>query len=644
MARTVQAIFTAYYPANNALEGGFLDAMGNRLNPSSRTCAAPPDVPFGTKIKIQGTGTSLDGMLYTVTDRGGAIKVRNGVYQFDLLMSTNAECNNWGRKNGTAVIGATNAQTGTAAAQDDQSTVIIKKMLAYANAQVGKAYSQANRWGNNSFDCSSLVYRAFEAAGVKLVHKDTGAKVHLAQTECYAKGFTLLWPDNYGQIGRKLPSPSNLLSSIGAKPGDLVFYNTIATSDANKITHVAIVNDQGGITHAANSRRGVVQDGLTTHGTQICAVTRYGTGYSDAAETTDDAQKEITETVLMNTTGAAASYRDMTLTRVITDIGSKAELLIVHGDKVQAPILKDKVQWETQRKGYPGKLTFTCIKAPGLSFQEGDAVRFRYDGHNVFFGYVFSKQRGKEHHIKVTAYDQLRYFKNKDTIIYYNKTASELLKMLAADNRLQVGTVDDTGWKIEKRNEDNATLFDIMQNALDLTVQNAKKLYVLYDDFGKLCLRNIEGLTPDIMINAQNAENFDYTSSIDKDTYNRVKLYYDNGETGKREIYIAQHGANMNNWGILQYCEGISNEGVDMKNKADTYLQLYNRKTRNLTVKKISGDPRARAGVRVTVDLGLGDINLQSFLIVEKAVHTFSGGRHTMDLTLAGGEAGEFIG
>lgn len=644
MARTVQALFTAYYPADNALEGGFLDAMGNRLDPQNRTCAAPPDVPFGTKIKIQGTGTSLDGLIYTVNDRGGAIKVRNGVYQFDLLMSSNTECNNWGRKNGTAVIGASAAQS-AAAAEDNQSAKIIKKMLAYANAQVSKGYSQEKRWQTNYFDCSSLVYRAFEAAGVKLIHKDTGAKVHLAQTECYAEGFTLLWPDNYGQIGRKLPSPSNLLSSIGAKPGDLVFYNTIRTTDANQITHVAIVNDRGGITHAANSRRGVVQDGLTTHSTQICAVTRYGAGYSASATTEpQNTQKEITETVLMNTTGAAPSYRDTSLLAVSTDIGAKAELLIIHGDKVQAPILKDKIQWETQRKGYPGKLTFTCIKAPGLSFQEGDPVRFRYDDRNVFYGFVFTKQRDKEHHIKVTAYDQLRYFKNKDTLIYYNKTASEVLKMLAADNRLQLGVVDDTGWKIDKRNEDNTTLFDIMQNALDLTVQNAKKLYVLYDDFGKLCLRDIESMTLDILINSSNAENFDYTTSIDKDTYNRVKLYYDNGDTGKREIYIAQHGENMNKWGVLQYCESISNEGVDMKNKADTLLRLYNQKTRSLTVKKIAGDTRSRAGTRVLVDLGLGDIDLQSFLVVEKAVHTFSGGRHTMDLTLAGGEGGEFVG
>ena len=111
---TVKALFTAYYPANNAMEGGFLDALGNKLDPSKHTCAAPPSVPFGTKITVRDTGTSLDGTTYTVNDRGGAIQIENGVYHFDLLMSSNAECNRWGRKNGSAIIGGSGGSSGSA--------------------------------------------------------------------------------------------------------------------------------------------------------------------------------------------------------------------------------------------------------------------------------------------------------------------------------------------------------------------------------------------------------------------------------------------------------------------------------------------------------------------------------------------------
>ena len=53
-------------------------------------------------------------MTYTVNDRGGAIQIVNGVYHFDLLMSSNAECNRWGRKNGSAIIGGSGGGSGSA--------------------------------------------------------------------------------------------------------------------------------------------------------------------------------------------------------------------------------------------------------------------------------------------------------------------------------------------------------------------------------------------------------------------------------------------------------------------------------------------------------------------------------------------------
>ena len=41
-------------------------------------------------------------------------------------------------------------------------------------------------------------------------------------------------------------------------------------------------------------------------------------------------------------------------------------------------------------KGVQGKLTFKVVKDAILNFTEGDAVRFRVNGANVFFGFVFS--------------------------------------------------------------------------------------------------------------------------------------------------------------------------------------------------------------------------------------------------------------
>lgn len=313
------------------------------------------------------------------------------------------------------------------------------------------------------------------------------------------------------------------------------------------------------------------------------------------------------------------------------------ELLIQHGSKVYQPIVTGEIQWQTERKGKAGSLTFKVVKDSTINFTEGDAVRLKVDGKNVFYGFVFQKKRDKEGIITVTAYDQLRYLKNKDTYVYSNKTASEVVQMLAKDFNLQCGTLEDTKFKIESRVEDNQTLFDIIQNALDLTLQNKKEMYVLYDDFGKLTLKNIGNMKVGILIDEDTGENFDYSSSIDGETYNKIKLVYENEESGKREIYIAQDSSHINQWGLLQYFETID-EKTNGKAKADALLSLYNQKTRKLTIKGAFGDVRVKAGTLVAVSLNLGDIVANSFLLVEQAKHSFSESFYTMDLTLRGGE------
>lgn len=100
-----KAEFTAYYPSDDPIEGGFQDCKGNPLNPENLTCAAPSNIPYGTKIKIDGTGTSYDGKIFTVTDRGGAIKIKDdGTYRIDILMSNNSECNDFGRRGGKITV------------------------------------------------------------------------------------------------------------------------------------------------------------------------------------------------------------------------------------------------------------------------------------------------------------------------------------------------------------------------------------------------------------------------------------------------------------------------------------------------------------------------------------------------------------
>lgn len=313
------------------------------------------------------------------------------------------------------------------------------------------------------------------------------------------------------------------------------------------------------------------------------------------------------------------------------------ELLIQNGGTVYLPAVEDGVTWDTERKGSPGRLSFSVVKDAGLNFQEGNPVSFRQDGKGVFYGFVFTKRRDKGGLIQVTAYDQLRYLKNKDTVREVGVKASDLLEMLAADFRLQCGEIEDTGYTIESIAEDDQSLFDIILGALDETTQATGKLFVLYDDFGKLCLRNIAGMKREFLVDRDVSEDIDYSSSIDSQTYNKVKLTYENGDTGKRDVFISQDGEAMNRWGVLQYYESVQTE-TGAAQKADALLKLYDRKTRTLTVRGVLGDVSVRAGTLVPVSLHLGDIVANTFMLAEKVKHTFRENEHVMDLTLIGGD------
>ena len=131
--KKVKALYTAYYPASNKMEGGYYDCKGKKLDPSKYTCAAPGSIKYGTQIQVLGTKTSRDKKVHKVNDRGGAIKVVNGVYHFDLLMRTKTQCNRFGRRSGYAIIG-----NGTGFKQKKANSKKADKVISKAKTYIGK--------------------------------------------------------------------------------------------------------------------------------------------------------------------------------------------------------------------------------------------------------------------------------------------------------------------------------------------------------------------------------------------------------------------------------------------------------------------------------------------------------------------------
>lgn len=305
-------------------------------------------------------------------------------------------------------------------------------------------------------------------------------------------------------------------------------------------------------------------------------------------------------------------------------------------------ICSDDIEISSERQGSPAKMTFSLVtdalNEGEVKVNEGNTVEFYVNGYPMFKGYIFGQGRGLDGIISITAYDQLRYFKNKDTYVYQNKKASDVLKMLAEDFNTKLGEVEDTGYVIASRTEDNQTLFDIVITAIELTLYASKKMFVMYDDFGKVNLKNIQSLKSELMItDDETLMDFDFNTDIDSDTYNQVKFYRDNEETGKREIYMAKDSENINKWGLLQYyeqAESHMNE-AQINDYMVRWLKQKNRvkKTLKITCLGIGiGEEKIRGGsiVYIKIDkLGIGN-----WFICESVSHTFSNNQHEISITV----------
>lgn len=288
---------------------------------------------------------------------------------------------------------------------------------------------------------------------------------------------------------------------------------------------------------------------------------------------------------------------------------------------------------------YTDKLNDGCSKLE-FSFAGNDPkienaneVRFTYD-ETRFYGFVFKHGYNKKKETTVTAYDQLRYAKAKDTIVCKDDTVTTLAKKMCSYFSLRVGTLTDTRYKLPVSVQDDKTWLDIMYSAISDTLLNIGKWYALRDEFGEVAIRDINDLQLDLVLGDESlVHGFNYSKSIDDDFYNQIKLAMDNEKTGKREIYVVRDSDSIARYGLLQYFEVLEKNGnsSQAKSKADKLLRLYNRETESLTLECL-GDSRVRAGSSFYGQIE--DIELEKRVIVRSVTHKFIP-LHTMQIEVA---------
>lgn len=316
----------------------------------------------------------------------------------------------------------------------------------------------------------------------------------------------------------------------------------------------------------------------------------------------------------------------------------KTELLIQKNDtgKVyELSELAEEVTFTTNRTGSPGKLGIQCLKSTDTNFSEGDAVRFSVDGKLIFFGYIFTQTRDRWGKRSITCYDQTRYLKANQSYSFTGMTAGDIIKKIAQDFQLRIGTIEDTGYRIPSLIEENKGCLDIISGAIQQTTYNTNRIYIFYDDGGLLTLREAKNMMIGTVVGSKSLlTEFEYKTDIDSETFNQIKLVRPNKETGKGDVYLVKDSSTIETWGLLQKYDTVDENmnPAQIEQQAKTMLAYYNRILKSLTVNAI-GIVGLRAGNMIPVEIpDLDGAPLHRLVLLDRVEHTFTKESHVMEI------------
>ena len=292
------------------------------------------------------------------------------------------------------------------------------------------------------------------------------------------------------------------------------------------------------------------------------------------------------------------------------------------------------IRLKTVLKDNCGTLTFKLIHEDCQKlFTNGCRVRLYLDGRCWFCGFIFSRDFADKNDMRIIAFDFLRYFKSP---LSYMKsqlktqdgtmglTASEIFKKICTDLAIPCDIITNATIPVPPQNYDMKTGFNIMDFAITQTLMNSpednREYFTYYHETNLAQGEGVENLTDtelfktggtvqfqlrnnltvDIPITDELLINYNYQSSIDKQSYNEVILYKDqktylsstgktlkNGKkTGTRIVKSASNNLLKGKWGYLPYyhrCPDSYTE-AQMQNVANQLQDMLGRETESISL------------------------------------------------------------
>lgn len=313
----------------------------------------------------------------------------------------------------------------------------------------------------------------------------------------------------------------------------------------------------------------------------------------------------------------------------------KYKVMIIKNDKIyEITNITKSLKFENSLYDSAGQCELEIVNTDNEEYPNGTIINIFINDISYFYGIIFETSIKMDKTMEILAYDQLRYLKNKDTVWYEGKTASQIFEDICKKNNVQYKLIDNPNWIVLGYLYDKKTMFEIIKHALEETENMEGKKFMIRDNGeGYIEFLDIANKKTNLQIGDSNiVTEFSYTKSIDEDTYNVVKVYRDNKETQKRDVWQTQDSSTIQKWGKLQFLQNVDEQANEeqIKELANNILTVKNRETKTIEL-TILGFYNLRVGDGIKIKI---DKIIDEWVYLSGISTTIEGGKIQSDLEI----------
>lgn len=310
--------------------------------------------------------------------------------------------------------------------------------------------------------------------------------------------------------------------------------------------------------------------------------------------------------------------------------------------------LATEIVWETDVNFSAGSLKFKLLEVDeGFVPQNGDKVEFKWDGMKIFKGRVFEVDYSSKEVFTVTAFDNLRYLKNQDMIVWrIGKIGERFSKIMRSIGGISYKNLSKSKINLIEEIQDGQTHFDRLSEwAKEVKRREGLRVF-LRDVYGSVQLVAEEVTWDKFLVigDKELATGWNYTRSVDE-TANIIKLVRETKDKKQRSVYTtksASSSKSIDRYGPLQIVEKADDKLNDaqMERLVNRRLKEKNVEDKTFSITAIgtmeaSSGLGMRAGERFYIDIqSLRDIGIGTRrMFATKVTHHF-GPAWTMDIEM----------